>query len=132
MIIEINYLTVALLAAVVSAVGGVLWAMGRSLLQQYGDMLRDQLAAHRTDVQRGQQSVLERLEAIDRELEDHAARITRLDVLVEKAPTHADLDKLYSRVNTTAEDVAEIKGTLKVIGESLRALMNRVAERGLP
>ena len=43
MIIEINPLTIALIAGVFSAFAGVLWAIGRTFLQQYGSMLADQL-----------------------------------------------------------------------------------------
>lgn len=131
MIIELNYLTVVIVAGLLSAVGGVLWVMGRSLLQQYGDMLRDQLAAHRSDAAASHLGIVRRLDGIERDLEAHTARIARLDVLAEKAPTHDDLGKLYAKVNATAENVAEIAGEMKGINANLRLILNRIAEKGL-
>ncbi|MFN3985723.1 MAG: hypothetical protein ACK4KV_09535 [Rhodocyclaceae bacterium] len=131
MIIELNYLTIAIIAGVLSAVGGLLWAVGRSLLQQYGDMLRDQLTAHRNDTASNHQGVVHRLITIERDMEEHTARIARLDALAEKAPTHDDLGKLYDKVNSTAENVAAIAGEMKGINGNLRMILNRIAERGL-
>lgn len=131
MIIEINYLTILLLGAVLSAIGGVLWAMGRSLLQQYGNMLRDQLAAHREDSQLRQADIAGRLDKIESTLEGHDRRLLRLDADLSRGLTDEDLDKIYARINTTANDLAEVKGVLKGIGDNLRTLMARITERGL-
>lgn len=131
MIVEINYLTVLLLAAVLSAVGGVLWAMGRSLLQQYGNMLTDQLNDHREDSRRRQADITGRLEHIEAALDDHARRLVRMDADLERVPTGEDLEKIYARINSTAEDLAQVKGTLSGIEQILRGLMNRITERGL-
>ena len=43
MIIEINYLTVVIIGALLSAFAAGLWAVGRTFLQQYGSMLTVQL-----------------------------------------------------------------------------------------
>ncbi len=131
MIVEINYLTILLLGAVLSAIGGVLWAMGRSLLQQYGNMLRDQLVAHREDSQRRQDGITSRLDKIETTLEGHDRRLLRLDADLSRGLTDEDLDKIYARINTTANDLAEVKGVLKGIGDNLRTLMARITEKGL-
>ena len=131
MIIEINYLTVMLIAAVLSALGGVLWAMGRSLLQQYGNMLRDQLAAHRADSHARQTDITDRLDKIEHTLADHATRLGRVDADLARVPTDEDLEKIYARINTTANDLAEVKGSLRGIDQTLRTLMSRITERGL-
>lgn len=131
MIIEINYLTVVIIAGLLSALGGALWAMGRSLLQQYGNMLRDQLKAHRDDSHARQSELNERLDQLERTLATHADRLSALDRELARVPTDEDLEKIYSRMNGTASDLAQVKGTLQVISENLRALMNRITERGL-
>ena len=131
MIIEINYLTVLVLAGVLSGIGGVLWAAGRSLLQQYGNLLRDQLAAHRQDSQARQADITQRLEHIEQALEGHAGRLSRLDAELARVPTDEDLEKIYARINASATDLAEVKGTLRGISDNLRTLMARITERGL-
>lgn len=131
MIVEINYLTVMLLAAVLSALGGVLWAMGRSLLQQYGNMLRDQLAAHREDSQQRQADIAGRLDHIEQTLEGHASRLARLDAELSRVPTDDDLEKIYARINGTANDLAEVKGILRGLSTNLHTLMTRITEKGL-
>lgn len=131
MIIEVNYLTVMLIAAVLSALGGLLWAMGRSLLEQYGNMLRDQLAAHREDSHKRQADISGRLDKIEGTLVEHSARLGRVDADLARVPTDEDLEKIYARINTTSNDLAEVKGSLRSIDATLRSLMSRITERGL-
>lgn len=131
MIVEVNYLTVMMLAAIVSALGGLMWAVGRSLLQQYGNMLRDQLADHRNDTVRSYASMVERLNRIEQAVGEHATQLTRIDSDLSRVPTDEDLEKIYNRINAYANDMSELKGSLRGIEHTLRALMSRITERGL-
>lgn len=131
MVVEVNYLTVMLLAAAVSTMGGLLWAVGRSLLQQYGNMLRDQLGHHRDDTARSYGSMVLRLNRIEEAVSEHATQLTRLDGDLARMPTDEDLEKIYNRINASANDMAELKGSVRAIDQTLRALMSRITERGL-
>lgn len=131
MVIELNYLTVMMLAAIVSALGGLMWAVGRSLLQQYGNMLRDQLADHRNDTVRSYASMVERLNRIEQAVGEHATQLTRIDGDLARVPTDEDLDKIYNRINSTSHDLSEVKGVLRSIDMTLRTLMGRITEKGL-
>lgn len=131
MIVEINYFTVMLIAAVLSAVGGVLWAMGRSLLQQYGGMLRDQLATHRLEINERRADAVARLNKVELTLAEHSVRLSRIDATIGSMPTEEDLEKIYNRINTTGHDLAEVKGSMRNIDQTLRTLMSRITEKGL-
>lgn len=131
MTIEINYLTAIVLAGLLSGIGGVLWAGARSLLHQYGNMVRDQLADHRAESQQRQAGLASRLDDIEDTLKRHESNLVRLDAELARVPTDEDLDRIYDRINSTCSDLAEVKGTLKVISENLRSIMARIAEKGL-
>lgn len=75
MIIEINYLTVAIVAGILSAICGVLWAMGRTFLAQYGRMLGDQLVAHRATDAAALAAIVQRLDKVEAEKAAHMARL---------------------------------------------------------
>ena len=135
MIIEINYLSIALLAGIASALIAGVWAIGRTFLQQYGAMLADQLAAHRDSEAARSAAVERRLEAIESDLDsrmaDHATRISRLEGIVSKAPTHDDLSKLYEKQNETAPTLATLLGEVKGQGDTLRLILNQIAQKGM-
>lgn len=135
MIIEINYLTVVIVTAVFSAFAGVLWAIGRTFLQQYGSMLADQLAAHRASEKQAVTDISSRLDRME------ASHVGRLDAIDEelsalkaagsRALSHADLDDLYGKVNATSNSVHEMKGVLTSVNENLRMILARIADKGL-
>lgn len=135
MIIEINYLTIALIAGVFSTFAGVLWAIGRTFLQQYGSMLADQLAAHRAGEQKAVADISSRL---DRMEASHSSRLAAVDdelaalkTAGSRALTHADLDDLYTKVNNTSNSVHEMKGMLSNLNDNLRLILNQITQRGL-
>ena len=135
MIIEINPLTIALIAGVFSAFAGVLWAIGRTFLQQYGSMLADQLAAHRAGEQKAVADISSRL---DRMEASHTGRLdavdeelTALKTAGSRALTHADLDDLYTKVNGTSNSVHEMKGMLSNLNDNLRLILNQITQKGL-
>ena len=135
MIIEINPLTIALIAGVFSAFAGVLWAIGRTFLQQYGSMLADQLAAHRAGEQKAVADISSRL---DRMEASHTGRLdavdeelTALKTAGSRALTHADLDDLYTKVNGTSNSVHEMKGMLSNLNDNLRLILNQLSQKGL-
>ncbi len=57
--------------------------------------------------------------------------IARLSGLAERAPTHADLAALHEKANITAQSVSSIAGEMKGMSETLRLILNRIAERGM-
>ena len=135
MIIEINPLTIALIAGVFSAFAGVLWAIGRTFLQQYGSMLADQLAAHRAGEQKAVADISSRL---DRMEASHTGRLDAIDEELaalktagSRALTHADLDDLYTKVNGTSNSVHEMKGMLSNLNDNLRLILNQITQKGL-
>lgn len=135
MIIEINYLTVVIIGALLSAFAGALWAIGRTFLQQYGTLVSSQLEA----VQDAEAKVAEEIkDRLDRLEADHSARIldmsrqiSDLEDVSAKALTHKDLEDLYGKINATSGDVREMKGELRLISTSLQMILNRIAERGM-
>ena len=78
-----------------------------------------------------QADITQRLEHIEQTLEGHAGRLSRLDAELARVPTDEDLEKIYARINASATDLAEVKGTLRGISDNLRTLMARITERGL-
>lgn len=62
----------------------------------------------------------------------HAERISRLEVICEKAPTHADLAAVYEKLNRVVESSSRMEGQLGGVADTLRLILNRIAERGMP
>lgn len=135
MIIEISYITVALFAGIVSAIVAGVWALGRTFLQQYGAMLADQLKSHRDTESTRSGEVSRRLESLEDEMTDriadHSSRIARLEGVVSKAPSHDDLSKLYDKQNESARTLATVLGEVKGQGDTLRLILNRIAQKGM-
>ena len=135
MIIEMYYLTVALFAGIASAIIAGVWALGRTFLQQYGSMLTGQLTAHQSAEAKRSGEVVRRLESIEDDfgsrLADHAGRIARIEGAVSKAPSHEDLSRLYDKQNETARTLATLLGETKGQGETLRLILNQIAQKGM-
>lgn len=135
MIVEINYLTVVIIGALLSAFAGALWAIGRTFLQQYGAMVSTQLDAVRESEATAAKAIGERLDRLEADhsarLLDMARQIGDLEDIGAKALTHKDLEDLYAKINAQTGDVREMKGELRSINDNLRMILNRIADKGL-
>lgn len=117
--IEISPLSLILAAGVLSAIGSLLWAAGRSLLNQYGELLRDQLAEHRNESNVRHTQIVRRLDAMETAIDADAARIIRLEHAVEAAPSHDDLKRIHARIDKAIEDVGRLSGDVKGLAEKV-------------
>lgn len=131
MIIEINYLTIALLGALLSAFVAGLWAVGRTFLQQYGQMLTTQMQAFEAREAKTTADVARRIDRLESDILGMAKKVGDLEDVSTKALTHKDLDDLYVKINTTSREVAEMKGVVTSLNDNLRMLLNRITEKGL-
>ncbi|WP_418648877.1 hypothetical protein ACNQFN_11455 [Thauera butanivorans] len=122
MTIEINYLTVLLAAAVLSAIGSLLWAAGRSLLNQYGALLRDQLADHRADIGARQEADRRRLDQFESAIDAYAGRVARLEHDMRTAPTHDDLKRLHARIDGVVKELHDVAGDLKALNQKVEGI----------
>lgn len=129
--IEVSPLSIVLFAGILSAVGSLLWAAGRSLLNQYGDLLRDQLAEHRNESNLRHGQTVSRLDAMEVALDADTARIARLENVAETAPSHNDLAKVYESVNNLSATVNQLVGESRGQSDSLRLILNRLTEKGM-
>lgn len=68
----------------------------------------------------------------DRRADEHDRRLSRVEGAVERAPTHDDLGQLHEKVNQTAQGVAQMNGQLSSMNDTLRLILNRIAEKGMP
>lgn len=71
-------------------------------------------------------------EDIDRRMDEQDRDIHRLRGLAERAPTHADLAQVYEKINQTAHSVATMAGEMRGMNDTLRLILSRVAQRGMP
>lgn len=131
MIVEINYLTVVIIGALLSAFVAGLWAVGRTFLQQYGSMLTVQLQAFEAREAKTTAEFAKRVDRLESDISGMAKQIDELEDVSAKALTHKDLDDLYAKINATSGDVREMKGALRSIDDNLRMILNRIAEKGL-
>lgn len=69
---------------------------------------------------------------MDERADGHDRRLAQLEGKVSSAPTHQDLAQIYERINAVDRATSEIKGSLGSIDTTLRSLMNRIVEKGLP
>ena len=80
-------------------------------------------------------AITDRLDVMDvdikSELSRHTERIARLESHHLNAPTHADLAKVYDKLNRVAESSSRMEGQLGGMSDSLRLILNRVAEKGM-
>ena len=70
-------------------------------------------------------------EAVDDRLDNNSARLAHLEARMGGAPTHADLSKVYERINSVAESLGRVEGETKTQSDLLRLILGRVAERGI-
>ena len=68
---------------------------------------------------------------LDTRLDEHAARIAQLEVRTAGMPSHSDLAEIRDKLTQTATEVAGLAGDVRGIGDNVRLILNRVAERGL-
>lgn len=68
--------------------------------------------------------------AIQGDISGHAQRLARLESNYSNAPTHADLAKLYDKVNRVAESNSRMEGQLNGIDATQRLILNRITEKG--
>jgi len=68
----------------------------------------------------------------DRRMDIQDKEVARLSGLIDRAPTHEDLGRLYNKVNETARNVSEQGGQLKGISDTVRLILARITERGMP
>lgn len=80
-------------------------------------------------------AVTDRLDAMEStlvgDLNDHAQRLARLESNYANAPTHADLAKLYDKVNRVAESCSRMEGQIDGMDSTLRLMLSRIAEKGM-
>ncbi len=131
MIIEINYLTIVLLGALLSAFVAGLWAVGRTFLQQYGQILTTQMQAFEAREAKSTAEVTKRIDRLESDISGMAKQLGELEDVSAKALTHKDLEDLYVKINATSGDVREMKGALTSINDNLRMLLSRITEKGL-
>ena len=53
-------------------------------------------------------------------------RITRLEVQLEKSPSHKDFDKVYDRLNEQSREVSEMAGELRQMNANLRMVVSHL------
>jgi hypothetical protein len=74
---------------------------------------------------------MERLETeIGQRLGVHSERLARLDSLMDQMPNHADLGKLYDRLNDQSRDVARMAGEMAHMNDNLRMLLHQLKKEG--
>ena len=62
----------------------------------------------------------------------HTERLTKLEMSAANAPTHADLAKVYEKLNRVAESNSRMEGQLDGMDATLRLILNRMTEKGMP
>lgn len=127
MSIEISPLSIILAAALLSAIGSLLWAAGRSLLNQYGALLRDQLSEHRSESNQRHEQIVRRLDAFEAALDADTARIARLEHVVETAPSHDDLKRIHARTDNVITDLGSLSGDIKGLVEKVGGMGGTLA-----
>jgi hypothetical protein len=100
-------------------------------LNQYGDLLRDQLAEHRNESNLRHGQIVSRLDSMEVALDADTARIARLENVAETAPSHNDLAKVYESVNNLSATVNQLVGESRGQSDSLRLILNRLTEKGM-
>ncbi|MDR1995120.1 hypothetical protein [Azonexus sp.] len=64
-------------------------------------------------------------------LDSHIQRITKLETSSEKAPSHADLAKVYTSINELASTVNQLVGENRVQSNTLRLILNQITAKGM-
>lgn len=58
--------------------------------------------------------------------------VSALKTSSENAPNHGDLSKVYESVRELAKEVNQLVGEFEVQGQTLRQILNRIIEKGMP
>lgn len=69
--------------------------------------------------------------ATNRELHGIGERLSRVEVAIQHGFGRPDIEKIYSRINEVAEDLAGLKGESRSVSDSMRLLINKITEKGL-
>lgn len=72
------------------------------------------------------------LETATKGVPTHGDRIARLETGAENVPTHDDLGSIHERITALDSKVSAQGGKLDGIDATLRQLLSRVMERGMP
>ena len=59
-------------------------------------------------------------------------RLAHLEAAIEAAPDHNDLSKVYQSINELSEKVDTLVGSFDTQSATLRQILSRVIERGMP
>ncbi len=74
-------------------------------------------------------------EALDKDMGEHAQRLTRLEASHAASPTHKDIDKVidkvYDKLNRVAESGSRMEGALEQVVISQRQILARITEKGM-
>lgn len=80
-------------------------------------------------------AITDRLDDMEKDMKGnisgHSERMARLESHYANAPTHADLGKVHEKLNRVAESNSRMEGQLGGMADSLRLILNRVAEKGM-
>jgi archaellum component FlaC len=66
-----------------------------------------------------------RIEQLDRD-------VSALKAVSESAPDHDDISRVYESINDLAETVNRLVGEFEAQGQTLRQILNRIIEKGMP
>lgn len=69
---------------------------------------------------------------ISRDLRASSERIQHLETAADRAPSHADLAKVYESLNQLAGTVNQLVGENRGQSDTLRLILNRITEKGMP
>lgn len=61
-----------------------------------------------------------------------SGRLAHLESAVASAPDHDDLGKVYEAINTLAGTVNQLVGENRGQSDTLRLILNRITEKGMP
>ncbi len=74
----------------------------------------------------------ERVTRLADEVDDLGKAVTSLRAEAESAPSHADLSHVYESINELAEKVNKLVGESESQSQTLRQILNRIIEKGMP
>jgi outer membrane murein-binding lipoprotein Lpp len=68
---------------------------------------------------------------LDTRMDKTAERLTALEADARRAPTHADMGRVYERINAVAETLGNLKGAVDQLRISVNQLMSKIVDKGL-
>lgn len=63
--------------------------------------------------------------------DDHGNRITHLETVIEMAPTHHDLAKVYEAQKRSDEKLNQLIGENRSQTDTLRLILNQITQKGM-